>query len=58
MYLRAGVISLALLLASRVLGLLRESVQAATFGTTGLADMVVMMLTCPTWPAPSWPRVR
>lgn len=47
MYLRAGVISLALLLASRVLGLLRESVQAATFGTTGLADMVVMMLTLP-----------
>lgn len=47
MYLRAGVISLALLLASRVLGLLRESVQAATFGTTGLADLVVMMLTLP-----------
>lgn len=47
MYLRAGVISLSLLLASRVLGLLRESVQAATFGTTGLADLVVMMLTLP-----------
>jgi hypothetical protein len=47
MYLRAGVISLGLLLASRVLGLLRESVQAATFGTTGLADLVVMMLTLP-----------
>ncbi len=47
MYLRAGVISLVLLLASRVLGLLRESVQAATFGTTGLADLVVMMLTLP-----------
>jgi putative peptidoglycan lipid II flippase len=47
MYLRAGVISLFLLLASRVLGLLRESVQAATFGTTGMADMIVMMLTLP-----------
>ena len=47
MYLRAGVISLSLLLASCVLGLLRESVQAATFGTTGLADLVVMMLTLP-----------
>ncbi len=47
MYLRAGVISLTLLLASRVLGLLRESVQAATFGTTALGDLVVAMLTLP-----------
>ncbi|MBI2770086.1 MAG: hypothetical protein HYX47_10715 [Burkholderiales bacterium] len=47
MYLRAGVISLALLLASRVLGLLRESVQAAAFGTTALGDLAVVMLTLP-----------
>jgi peptidoglycan biosynthesis protein MviN/MurJ (putative lipid II flippase) len=47
MYLRAGAISLALLLASRVLGLLRESVQAAAFGTTATADLAVLMLTLP-----------
>jgi hypothetical protein len=50
MYLRAGVISLALLLASRVLGLLRESAQAATFGDHGAGDVVVMMLMLPDWP--------
>ncbi len=47
MYLRAGLFSLGLLLLSRVLGLLRESVQAASFGTTALADVVVTMLTLP-----------
>ena len=36
-----------LLLLSRVLGLLRESVQAYSFGTTAVADMVVVMLTLP-----------
>lgn len=47
MFLRAGLVSLALLLASRVLGLLRESVQAAALGATGLADVAVLMLTLP-----------
>ena len=32
MFLRAGALSLALLLASRLLGLVRESAQAAAFG--------------------------
>ena len=36
MYLRAGVFSLGLLLLSRVFGLLRESAQAAAFGSTGM----------------------
>jgi putative peptidoglycan lipid II flippase len=49
MFLRAGALSLALLLASRLLGLLRESVQAAAFGASGLADAVVLMLTLPDW---------
>lgn len=47
MFLRAGLVSLALLLASRLLGLLRESVQAAVFGATGLADVAILMLTLP-----------
>jgi peptidoglycan biosynthesis protein MviN/MurJ (putative lipid II flippase) len=47
MFLRAGLVSLALLLASRLLGLLRESVQAAALGATGLADVAVLMLTLP-----------
>jgi peptidoglycan biosynthesis protein MviN/MurJ (putative lipid II flippase) len=49
MFLKAGALSLALLLASRLLGLLRESAQAAAFGTSGLADVVVLMLTLPDW---------
>jgi len=49
MFLKAGALSLALLLASRVLGLLRESAQAAAFGTSGLADVAVLMLTLPDW---------
>jgi hypothetical protein len=36
MFLKAGALSLALLLASRLLGLARESAQAAAFGTSGL----------------------
>lgn len=47
MYLRAGVFSLVLLLLSRVLGLLRESAQAAAFGTTGMGDAVIVMFTLP-----------
>ena len=47
MYLRAGVFSLGLLLLSRVLGLLRESVQAASFGSTGMGDAVIVMFTLP-----------
>ncbi|RYX97694.1 MAG: hypothetical protein EOO28_02320 [Comamonadaceae bacterium] len=47
MYLRAGVFSLALLMASRLLGLLRESVQAAAFGASGLGDAVIVMFTLP-----------
>ena len=47
MYLRAGVFSLGLLLLSRVLGLLRESVQAAAFGSTGMGDAVIVMFTLP-----------
>ena len=47
MYLRAGVFSLGLLLLSRVLGLLRESVQAAAFGSSGMGDVVIVMFTLP-----------
>ncbi len=47
MYLRAGVFSLGLLMASRLLGLLRESAQAAAFGATGLGDAVIVMFTLP-----------
>ena len=47
MYLRAGVFSLGLLLLSRVLGLLRESAQAATFGSTSMGDAVIVMFTLP-----------
>src|SRR5690349_16537884 len=49
MFLRAGLLSLSLLLASRLLGLARESVQAAVFGATGLGDVAVLMLTLPDW---------
>jgi len=47
MYLRAGVFSLGLLLLSRALGLLRESAQAAAFGSTGFGDAVIVMFTLP-----------
>ena len=50
MFLRAGALSLALLLASRAArGWLRESAQAAAFGASGLADVAVLMLTLPDW---------
>ncbi len=49
MMLKAGVLSLALLLASRLLGLGRESAQAAAFGASGLGDVAVLMLTLPDW---------
>ncbi len=51
MLLKAGFVSIALLLASRLLGLLRESAQAAAFGTSGLGDVAVLMLTLPDWVA-------
>lgn len=47
MYLRAGIFSLVLLLLSRALGLLRESAQAAAFGSTGMGDAVIVMFTLP-----------
>lgn len=47
MYLRAGVLSLGLLVLSRVMGLFRESAQAAAFGSTGLGDAVIVMFTLP-----------
>lgn len=49
MFLKAGALSLTLLLASRLLGLLRESAQAAALGTTGMADVAVLILTLPDW---------
>lgn len=49
MFLRTGVLSLSLLLASRFLGLLRESALAAAFGTSGMGDVAVLMLTLPDW---------
>lgn len=47
MFLRLGLISFALLLASRVSGLARESAQAAAFGVSGNADIAILMLTLP-----------
>lgn len=49
MFLQAGALSLALLLASRILGLVRESAQAAAFGASGMGDVAVLMLTLPDW---------
>ena len=49
MFLRAGVLSLALLLASRIAGLLRESAMAASFGASGRGDIAILMLTLPDW---------
>ncbi|MDO8276619.1 MAG: lipid II flippase MurJ [Burkholderiaceae bacterium] len=46
-YLRAAMASLVLMLFSRVLGLVRESMLAASFGTTAMADVVVVMITLP-----------
>ena len=47
MFVRAGLVSLLLLLASRVLGLLRETAQAAAFGNSALGDVAVLMFTLP-----------
>ena len=49
MFVRAGLVSLGLLLLSRVLGLVRESALAAAFGTSGLGDLAVLMLSLPDW---------
>ena len=49
MLFRAGVLSFALLLASRVLGLVRETAQAAAFGASAMGDVAVLMLTLPDW---------
>lgn len=51
MFLKAGALSLALLLASRILGLVRESAQAAAFGASGLGDIAVLMFSLPDWVA-------
>jgi peptidoglycan biosynthesis protein MviN/MurJ (putative lipid II flippase) len=47
MFLRLGLISFVLLLASRVSGLARESAQAAAFGVSGNADIAILMMTLP-----------
>ena len=49
MFLKAGLLSLLLLLASRVLGVLRETALAAAFGSAGMADVAIVMLTLPDW---------
>lgn len=49
MFLKAGALSLALLLLSRGFGLARESAQAAAFGASGLGDVAVLMLSLPDW---------
>ncbi len=49
MFLKAGLLSLLLLLASRVLGVLRETALAAAFGSSGMADVAIVMLTLPDW---------
>lgn len=51
MFLRAGALSLLLLVASRLLGLARETAQAAALGASGLGDIAVLMLTLPDWVA-------
>lgn len=51
MFLKAGALSLALLLASRLLGLVRESAQAAAFGSSGMADLALLMFSLPDWVA-------
>ena len=49
MFLQAGLLSLLLLLASRVLGVLRETALAAALGSSGMADVAILMLTLPDW---------
>lgn len=47
MFVRAGLVSLALLLLSRVSGLTRETAMAAALGVGSMADAMVLMLTLP-----------
>lgn len=49
MLFKAGLISLILLVTSRLLGLVRESAQAAAFGVSATGDVAVLMLTLPDW---------
>ena len=49
MFLKAGLLSLLLLLASRMLGVVRETALAAAFGNSGMADVVIVMVTLPDW---------
>ena len=49
MFLKAGLLSLMLLLVSRVLGVLRETALAAAFGSSGMADVAIVMMTLPDW---------
>ena len=49
MLLKAGLLSLLLLLASRVMGVLRETALAASLGSSGMADVALVMLTLPDW---------
>ena len=47
MLLRTGLVSLSLLLLSRVLGLARDMAQAAVLGVSGAADVALLMLSLP-----------
>ena len=47
MLLRTGLVSLSLLLLSRVLGLARDMAQAAVLGVSGSADVALLMLSLP-----------
>jgi putative peptidoglycan lipid II flippase len=49
MFLRAGLAALTLLVASRLLGLLRETALAAAFGASGQGDVAVLMFSLPDW---------
>lgn len=49
MFLRAGLLSLLLLVASRLAGLVRESAQAAAFGASAMGDVAVLMFSLPDW---------
>lgn len=49
MLLKAGLLSMLLLLASRALGVLRETALAAAFGSSAMADLVIVMLSLPDW---------
>jgi peptidoglycan biosynthesis protein MviN/MurJ (putative lipid II flippase) len=49
MFVKAGLLSLMLLLASRVLGVLRETALAAALGSSGMADVAIALLTLPDW---------